>query len=129
MKKLIASTAFFCLALCISIGFATGCSSSLSSVKNPSFLEEEDNKKIEIDLNIEDGALFDIIPIFAEWLNFDYIIFSDTANYKPVTIILKGEYTKKELWDRFLRVLEASKAKCTVDSQKVRIYPLLAELP
>ena len=118
-----------CLTLCISIGFTTGCSSSLSSAKNPSFLEEKDNKKIEIDLNIEDGALFDIIPIFAEWLNFDYIIFSDTANYKPVTVILKGEYTKKELWNRFLRVLEASKAKCTVDNQKVRIYPLLTELP
>jgi len=130
MKTLIATMPLVCFALCISIGLTTGCSSPSSPVKkNPPFFAEEDSKKIEIDLNIEKGALFDIVPFFSEWLNFDYIIFSDTTNYKPVTVILKGEYSKQELWNRFLKILEASKAKCTSSGRKVRIYPLLTELP
>jgi hypothetical protein len=130
MKKIIALIPLSGLALCMSLGLMTsGCLSFSSSVANPEFLPENDNKKREIELNIDKGSLFDIVPVFAEWLDFDYIIFSDTANYKPVTVILKGEYTKRELWDRFLKVLEASKAKCTVEKRKVRIYPVNAESP
>ena len=114
------------LTICIAIFlFSTSCVSTNSQINagTPISVQKYPDKKMEIELEMNKSTIFDITPIFAEWLNFNYMINRDASHYKTVTIQLKGEYTKKELWSKFNKIMEVAEAEYILKDNKLRIYP------
>ena len=114
------------LTICIAIFLlSTSCISTNSQINvgTPISVQKNPDKKMEIELEMIKATIFDVTPIFAEWLNFNYMINRDASHYKTVTIQLKGEYTKKELWAKFNKIMEVAEAKYILSDNQLRIYP------
>ena len=74
--------------------------SSESSKKN------SNEKKIKVELNFNNSAIADVIPVFAEQLKFNYLL--DGKLSSTITLALKDELTPGQLWNLLEQVLRAS---------------------
>lgn len=111
--------------------YLNGCGHLLNSKQDeyPEFIHNHKagDKKISISLNFDHVALYDILPIFAHPLNFNYII-KPSKYYKPLTVYINGDFSKDEEWDFFVKVLKHCNASYTVEGTLVTIFPNKKEL-
>ena len=124
MKNIISICKIFSICIAVFL-FSISCISTNSQINvgTPIAVQKNPDKKMEIELDMNKVTIFDVTPIFAEWLNFNYMIHRDNTHYKTVTIQLKGEYTLKELWDKFNKIMEVAEAKYILTENKLLIYP------
>lgn len=83
---------------------------------------EVDDKTIPIDINLDYTDLYEIVPIFSYCLKFNYIIQFSTS-FRPISVMIKAEYTKEEVWALFVKILENCNASYTVERALVTISP------
>ena len=105
--------------------FSMSCVSTNSkfNIATPLAVQKNPDKKIVIELEMNKETISDVVPIFAEWLDFNYTIFRGQNNYKKISIKLEGEYSIKELWEKLNKVMEVAQAKYTLIDNRLRIYP------
>jgi hypothetical protein len=114
------------LALLLPLLHLSGCG-HLERTKQKDYPEfilnnERGGKKIPVRLLFDYSSLHMILPMFANILNFDYIL-KPSSHYKPITLNIEAEYTKKELWDLFVEILENCNAVYTVEGTLITITP------
>ncbi len=63
----------------------------------------KDNKKIAVKFNFNSVAVMDVIPAFADMLDFSYIC--DPGLKGTVTMALSAKLTKREIWEVFENVM------------------------
>lgn len=61
------------------------------------------DKKVEVTVNLDAASLTDIVPLFADLLNFSYLI--DPSVKGAVTMAVASEMTAREAWDLFEHIL------------------------
>ncbi len=69
------------------------------------------NKKVDVNFNFNSASLGDVIPAFADMLNFNYL--TDPGLKGSVTISLSAKLTKREIWEVFENLLLLSGAWCS----------------
>ncbi|WP_176014482.1 secretin N-terminal domain-containing protein [Victivallis sp. Marseille-Q1083] len=87
-------------------------------------LEFDDPTPVEAEFNFNAAALADVVPVFAELLELNYLL--DPAVTGTVTINLNQPLSRKELWQIFNQILNLSGAFAEYDGQLVKIRPAAA---
>ncbi len=81
-------------------------------------------------LELQGVALTDVVAQFADILGFDYVIDGNVKG--KVSLSIKGEVAKENIWPLFTRILNLHGATITKEQQYYRILPVnaaLSELP
>ena len=88
----------------------------------PEFVLKAENQKIPVSVLAEGIMLEDEVPVFAKVLGFQYEI--KPGKYKPLRIeVQNAEFTRKEMWNWFVKILRDGNAIYKVEGSKVIISP------
>ncbi|MCK5801361.1 MAG: hypothetical protein KAI66_00945 [Lentisphaeria bacterium] len=79
------------------------------------------NKEVEVKLNFDATAMTEIVPLFAELLNFSYLI--DPGVKGAVTMSVNSEMTARETWELFEHILWLAGAYASKNPGYLHIMP------
>jgi general secretion pathway protein D len=87
----------------------------------------EPDKMVEVSLNLDEAGLQEIVPIFADILNFSYQL--DPGLKGSVTMhLVKSEMTAREVWEMFEQILWLGGAYASKDTGFIHVVPF-AKMP
>ncbi len=83
---------------------------------------ELSDEPVDCDFNFSQASLVDVLPVFRNALNFNYVIEGDVTG--TVTMSLRTKLSRRALWDTFLELMNISGARVSCESGVVHIYPV-----
>ena len=98
---------------------------AIEAKKYPSFIlnQKDPGKKVQVELAANSVSLsMSILPYFSKVLNFKYNI-ENEYDYNTISVYIKGNYTKKEMWDMFVNILMSCSASYTIKEDSITISP------
>lgn len=81
-------------------------------------------EKIKAEFDFNGAAVADVIPVFAELLKFNYLL--DGKLNGTVTLSLKDELTRRQLWELFRQVMQTSNIYLTRQDNMIHFRPVEA---
>ena len=81
-------------------------------------------EKIKAEFDFNGAAVADVIPVFAELLRFNYLL--DGKLNGTVTLSLKDELTRRQLWELFRQVMQTSNIYLTRQDNMIHFRPVEA---
>ena len=81
-------------------------------------------EKIKAEFDFNGAAVADVIPVFAELLRFNYLL--DGKLNGTVTLSLKDELTRRQLWELFRQVMQTSNIYLTRQGNMIHFRPVEA---
>ena len=81
-------------------------------------------EKIKAEFDFNGAAVMDVIPVFAELLRFNYLL--DGKLNGTVTLSLKDELTRRQLWELFRQVMQTSNIYLTRQDNMIHFRPVEA---
>ena len=81
-------------------------------------------EKIKAEFDFNGAAVMDVIPVFAELLRFNYLL--DGKLNGTVTLSLKDELTRRQLWELFRQVMQTSNIYLTKQDNMIHFRPVEA---
>lgn len=94
--------------------------------KNPPFYEElilfDGDEEVAASLVFNSAPLLDVIPAFADILDFDFTVDPDIKAL--VSLNLNSKMTRRELWNALAVLIESAGAGVAVENNLVRIAPM-----
>ena len=81
-------------------------------------------EKIKAEFDFNGAAVADVIPVFAELLRFNYLL--DGKLNGTVTLSLKDELTRRQLWELFRQVMQTSNIYLTKQDNMIHFRPVEA---
>lgn len=105
---------------------ASKASSEPQKKKNPPFYEElillDGDEEISASLVFNSAPLLDVIPAFADILEFNFTVDPDIKAL--VSLNLNSKMTRRELWSALATLIESAGAGVAVEGDLVRIAPM-----
>ncbi len=105
---------------------AAGEASSQEQKKNAPFYEElillDGDEEVTASLVFNSAPLLDVVPAFADILDFDFTVDPDIKSL--VTLNMNSKLTRRELWNALAVLIESSGAGVAVENGLVRIAPM-----
>jgi type II secretion system protein D len=83
--------------------------------------KEDDEKTFPFIITFDATAITDVVPAFAQILDFNYLI--DPQVKGAVTMTVNCKMNKREVWEVFEQILWLSGAYCSLDDNVVHILP------
>lgn len=80
--------------------------------------------KIKAEFDFNGATVTDVIPVFAELLKFNYLL--DGKLNGTVTLSLKDELTRRQLWELFRQVMQTSNIYLTRQGNMIHFRPVEA---
>lgn len=81
-------------------------------------------EKIKAEFDFNGATVTDVIPVFAELLKFNYLL--DGKLNGTVTLSLKDELTRRQLWELFRQVMQTSNIYLTRQGNMIHFRPVEA---
>ena len=81
-------------------------------------------EKIKAEFDFNGATVTDVIPVFAELLRFNYLL--DGKLNGTVTLSLKDELTRRQLWELFRQVMQTSNIYLTRQDNMIHFRPVEA---
>lgn len=81
-------------------------------------------EKIKAEFDFNGATVTDVIPVFAELLKFNYLL--DGKLNGTVTLSLKDELTRRQLWELFRQVMQTSNIYLTRQDNMIHFRPVEA---
>ena len=81
-------------------------------------------EKIKAEFDFNGAAVMDVIPVFAELLRFNYLL--DGKLNGTVTLSLKDELTRRQLWELLRQVMQTSNIYLTKQDNMIHFRPVEA---
>ncbi|WP_302453486.1 secretin N-terminal domain-containing protein [Victivallis vadensis] len=81
-------------------------------------------EKIKAEFDFNGAAVTDVIPVFAELLKFNYLL--DGKLNGTVTLSLKDELTRRQLWELLRQVMQTSNIYLTKQDNMIHFRPVEA---
>ena len=81
-------------------------------------------EKIKAEFDFNGAAVADVIPVFAELLKFNYLL--DGKLNGTVTLSLKDELTRRQLWELLRQVMQTSNIYLTKQDNMIHFRPVEA---
>ena len=102
----------------------TDCETAEKPSATPSDGRFDGREKIKAEFDFNSAAVTDVIPVFAELLKFNYLL--DGKLNGAVTLSLKDELTRRQLWELFRQVMQASNIYLTEQDNMIHFRPVEA---